>query len=232
MPLFRNAAYSLSVAGLDDPLPESAGEIAFAGRSNSGKSSALNALAGRKRLAFVSKTPGRTRMINFYALGAGRYLVDLPGYGYASTPKAVRAQWDRLLGAYLSRRAALRGLVLVMDIRRPLTASDMELIEFFRSTGKPIHALLAKADKLSRAKAFAVLRAVQTRLASLSPKYSAQLFSSRNGSGVQEAETALCAWFPSAPGVRAVRSPGQRSTMRNRTIGSRGRGSQNKKTPD
>jgi GTP-binding protein len=195
MPLFQRAAYAFSVAQPGAPLPESDGEIAFAGRSNAGKSSALNSLAGQRRLAFVSKTPGRTQMINFFSLAPGQFLVDLPGYGFAAAPGTIRSRWDALLGDYLRTRAPLRGLVVVMDIRRPMTELDHRLIDFFWQTGKPIHVLLTKADKLSRAAAQGVLKEVQQQLAALSPLYSVQLFSSLKRTGIEEAEQVVGSWL-------------------------------------
>jgi GTP-binding protein len=195
MPLFRTATFSISAASTADPLPHSVAEIAFTGRSNAGKSSAINTLVGRRRLAFVSKAPGRTRLINFFELGGERFLVDLPGYGYASAPGPVRAQWDRLLSAYLQQRAPLKGLALVMDIRHPMTELDLQLLEFLRPTGKPVHVLLSKADKLSRERAVAVLGKVRGELAALSPRHSVQLFSSLKRSGVEEAEAVFSNWL-------------------------------------
>lgn len=195
MPLFQNAAYAFSVAQPDAPLPDSKGEIAFAGRSNAGKSSAINVLATQKRLAFVSKTPGRTQMINFFSLGPGQFLVDLPGYGFAAAPGAIRARWDALLGDYLQTRAALRGLVVVMDIRHPMTELDYRLIDFFRPTGKPIHVLLTKADKLSRSDSQWSLLEVQKQLRQRSPLYSAQLFSSLKHTGLEQAERVCAGWL-------------------------------------
>ncbi len=198
MSLFRNAAFFKSAAELEH-VPASAGEIAFAGRSNSGKSSAINALAGR-RIAFVSKTPGRTRLINFYALGVERFLADLPGYGYAKVPEAIRAPWEKLLGEYLQMRAPLRGLAVVMDVRHPLTELDRRLLGWFRPTGKPVHILLTKADKLSRAAAQKVLRRVEGEIAALGPNISVQLFSSLKNSGLEEAAAVLGTWLDaSAP---------------------------------
>ena len=198
MSLFRNAAFFKSAAELEH-VPASAGEIAFAGRSNSGKSSAINALAGR-RIAFVSKTPGRTRLINFYALGVERFLVDLPGYGYAKVPEAIRAPWEKLLGEYLQMRAPLRGLAVVMDVRHPLAELDRRLLGWFRPTGKPVHILLTKADKLSRAAAQKVLRRVEGEIAALGPNISVQLFSSLKNSGLEEAAAVLGTWLDaSAP---------------------------------
>ena len=201
MPLFHKAAFFKSAARLDQ-FPASQGEIAFAGRSNAGKSSAINALAGR-RLAFVSKTPGRTQLVNFYALGEGRFLVDLPGYGYSKAPAAARALWEELLGAYLQTRGPLRGAVVVMDVRQPLTVLDCRMLEWFRPTGRPVHVLLTKADKLSRAAACRVLLQVEAELALLAPNFSAQLFSSLKRLGLGEAEAVLGKWLDpheSAPG--------------------------------
>jgi len=203
MPLFQNATYAASVATLDDPLPESAGEIAFAGRSNAGKSSAINTLATRRRLAFVSKLPGRTQMINFFALGEMRFLVDLPGYGYASVPGSIRSKWDKVLGKYLQGRPELRGMALMMDIRHPMTELDRRMIEFMRPTGIPIHGLVTKADKLARTEAMATLKLVREALALLSPNYSAQLFSSLKRSGIEEAESVFAAWL-SIPQTKSV----------------------------
>jgi GTP-binding protein len=193
MSAFSRAAFFKSVARLED-LPESDGEIAFAGRSNAGKSSALNALAGR-RLAFVSKTPGRTQLINFYDVGERIFLTDLPGYGYARVPAAARADWERLLGGYLKTRAALRGLALVMDVRHPLTELDRRMLAWFVPTGKPVHVLLTKADKLSRAAALDTLGRVRRELGALGPALTAQLFSSLKRSGLDEAGEKLAAWL-------------------------------------
>jgi GTP-binding protein len=194
MSLLREAAFLKSVAALED-LPASTSEIAFAGRSNAGKSSALNTLARKRRLAFVSKTPGRTQLINFFALSGQRFLVDLPGYGYAKVPDAVRAPWEQLLSTYLQTREPLRGMALVMDVRHPLTELDRRMLAWFRPTGKPVHVLLTKADKLSRAAALGALHEVRQELASLAPNYSVQLFSSLAKSGIEEAEAVLGQWL-------------------------------------
>jgi len=193
MSLFRRAVFFKSVAALNE-LPTSVGEIAFAGRSNAGKSSAINALAGR-RIAFVSKTPGRTQLINFYEVGAARFVVDLPGYGYAKVPAAIRAPWEQLLGGYLQTRAPLCGAAIVMDVRHPLTELDRRMLGWFRPTGKPVHVLLTKADKLSGAAGRNILRQVQAELVSFAPNFSVQLFSALKRSGLQEAETVLSAWL-------------------------------------
>ena len=195
MPLFRKAAFHLSAAALEQLPRGSRGEIAFAGRSNSGKSSAVNALVGRNRLAFVSKTPGRTQLINLYALGGDRYLADLPGYGYAKTSGTQRLAWGPLLEQYLESRAPLRGIALVMDIRHPLTALDRRLLEWYAPVGKPVHVLLTKADKLSRGQALGVLKQVRSELARISSKYSAQMFSSLKKSGIEHAKAVFGAWL-------------------------------------
>ena len=137
-------------------------EVAFAGRSNAGKSSALNAIAGRKDLARTSKTPGRTQLINFFALDGAQRLVDLPGYGYAKVPERIREHWQELLTRYVEARASLVGLVIVMDSRRPLTDFDVQMLDWSRSaTALPAHVLLTKADKLSRGESSTVLKQVR-----------------------------------------------------------------------
>jgi GTP-binding protein len=166
-------------------------EIAFAGRSNAGKSSAINALAGRRRLAFVSKTPGRTQLINFFSLGGAAYLVDLPGYGYAGVPDAVREHWEVLVGGYIAHRESLAGVVVVMDARHPLTALDRRLLAWLSDAGRPAHLLLTKADKLSRQSARATLSRVREECASLHPGITAQLFSSPKREGIAEAAQML-----------------------------------------
>jgi GTP-binding protein len=213
MSLLGSAMFLKSVAALEE-LPDSEFEIAFAGRSNAGKSSALNALTRKRQLAFVSKTPGRTQLINFYGIGERRFLVDLPGYGYARVPAAARAQWEHLLGGYLQRREPLRGLVLVMDIRHPLTELDRRMLSWFVPTGRPVHVLLTKADKLSRSSALATLARVRREIASFHGNVSAQLFSSLKKSGLEEAEARVAAWLTSAPRAHAatsaaeIKSPG------------------------
>lgn len=195
MTLFQHAQFYISAHDLRDlPLP-SGMEVAFAGRSNSGKSSAINTLANRTRLAFVSKTPGRTQLINFFGLGGERYLVDLPGYGYAAVPEKVRLHWRTVLSTYLQTRSSLRGLVLIMDVRHPLTDLDRQMLAWFQPTGKPVHVLLTKSDKLNRQQALATLRAVGKELADIYPGASAQLFSSSKHQGMQEAERAIGHWF-------------------------------------
>lgn len=195
--LFRHAEFEISVA---DPhmLPQAGGaEIAFAGRSNAGKSSAINTLAGHTRLAYVSKTPGRTQLINVFRLKNGAAMVDLPGYGYAEVPLEVRQQWQGLLEHYLTRREALVGLVLIMDARRPYTELDRKMIGWFGESGKPIHCLLTKADKLTRQEQAKTLAAAR-RLASADfpgVPFTLQLFSSLKKTGIEEAEAVIGAWL-------------------------------------
>jgi len=180
------------LANLDFP---SAGEVAFVGRSNSGKSSAINTLANQKRLAFTSKTPGRTQQINFFALGHDRFLVDLPGYGYAKVQKSEHARWQAFLGSYLQGREPLAGLVLIMDARHPLTELDRQLLDWFASRGRPVHALLTKADKLTRNEQTKTLREVSAALAERGPGYSASLFSSLKRTGVEPMQEILARWL-------------------------------------
>ena len=197
MSLFKHAAFHTTVANLGDLPPDSVCEIAFAGRSNAGKSSAINTLADHTRLAFVSKTPGRTQHLNYFQLGGGRYWVDLPGYGFAKAPAEIRDQWESLLAPYLMHRSPLAGLVLIMDSRHPLTELDLQMIGWFAQTGKPIHVLLSKADKLTRNEQAQVVREVRDALAGglLGDRCSVQLFSSLKHTGVEEAEKVLAGWL-------------------------------------
>jgi GTP-binding protein len=197
MSLLRNATFVLSAYDLRDLPPPGAPEVAFAGRSNAGKSSAINALADHVRLAFVSKTPGRTQLINFFRLADGAMLVDLPGYGYARVPAPTRAHWERVLSVYLQSRISLRGLVLVMDARHPLTPLDETMLAWFKPTRKPVHVLLTKADKLSRSVQESTLRSVRARLARIGPNFTAQLFSALKRTGLDEAEATLGRWLHS-----------------------------------
>lgn len=199
MALFRNASFRITVAHLNDLPADSLREVAFAGRSNAGKSSAINTLANHTRLAYVSKTPGRTQHLNYFALVDGKYFVDLPGYGYAKAPEEIRAQWEGLLAPYLAYRQPLAGLVMIMDARHPLTDLDVQMLEWFAPTGKPIHVLLSKADKLTRQEQAVVLREVGSALQQLGDNCSLQLFSSLKRSGVAEAEAVLGRWLDMAP---------------------------------
>ena len=195
MSTLRNIEFVTTVADLRT-LPAAHGaEVAFAGRSNAGKSSAINALAQRNRMAFVSKTPGRTQHINFFSVGPERYLVDLPGYGYAAVPAAARAHWHELVGGYLQTRACLRGVIVIMDVRRPLTELDHQLINWLRPTGVPVHILLSKSDKLGQQKAGATLREVNATLARDYINCTAQLFSSTRKVGIADAAKKIQRWL-------------------------------------
>lgn len=200
MPLFQNATFHISAHHLRD-LPAALGiEVAFAGRSNAGKSSALNTLANHNRLAYVSKQPGRTQLINFFSLGNERFLVDLPGYGYAKVPEALRKHWQMTLSTYLSQRPSLSGLVLVMDCRHPLTPLDRQMLDWFCPSGRPVHVLLTKSDKLSRSASSIVLQQVKKELLDTWGHYNEgnctiQLFSSLKKQGVEEAEKIIGAWL-------------------------------------
>jgi len=189
MTLFAHAAFLRAAASAADLPPPGPSEIAFAGRSNVGKSSAINALAGRRALARTSKTPGRTQTINFYALGEAARLVDLPGYGYARVSRTMRMQWRELVGAYLRSAHALVGVVLLMDARHPLTPLDLQLIEWLGE--RPMHVLLSKADKLSRGAQGELLHDVRRRLG----RNSVTLFSSVTRQGVDECRDLLELWL-------------------------------------
>ena len=190
MKAFSQAQFLASSAGPADLPPPGPPELAFAGRSNVGKSSAINALTGRKRLAFTSKTPGRTQTINFFELGPDARLVDLPGYGYAKVPQAMRAGWRTLVGSYIRSRATLAGVVLVMDARHPLTELDLQLVDFLGDVR--LLALLSKADKLPRAAQAKTLSAVSAAM-----KAEVRLFSSLTRQGVDECRDLLERWLDS-----------------------------------
>jgi GTP-binding protein len=203
-PVLNRAHFHTSVAQLRD-LPYSRAEIAFAGRSNAGKSSAINLLTRINRLAYTSKTPGRTQLINFFELDPDTYLVDLPGYGYAKVPPAVKAKWESLLSRYLQGREALAGMVLIMDARHPLTPLDRQMLDWFTPTGKPVHVLLSKSDKLSNNDRLLTLRRVRGALEPFA-QVSAQLFSSLSRQGEDEAAAVIEGWLDAArqPGDRAA----------------------------
>ncbi|MBY0483398.1 ribosome biogenesis GTP-binding protein YihA/YsxC [Nitrosomonas sp.] len=195
MSRFNNITFYTSVNDVRD-LPLHTGiEIAFAGRSNAGKSSAINTLTNRSRLAFVSKTPGRTQLINYFQLNSDQFFVDLPGYGYAKVPDSIRQHWQSLLSRYLQTREPLKGLVLIMDIRHPLKPLDIEMLDWFAPTGKAIHILLTKSDKLSTQRANITLKDVTLYLKSAYPQCSVQLFSSLSATGVEDATTVISDWL-------------------------------------
>jgi GTP-binding protein len=168
--------------------PDQGSEVAIAGRSNAGKSSALNAVVGRKGLARTSRTPGATRLINFFELDPGRRLVDLPGYGFAAVPGELRQHWGDLVDTYFGARASLKGVIVVMDVRHPLTSHDRSMLELALGHGLPLHLLLTKSDKLGRGAARAALNAVQR---DLEGSATVQLFSALSGEGLNPARARL-----------------------------------------
>ncbi|GBE48936.1 putative GTP-binding protein EngB [bacterium BMS3Bbin12] len=175
--------------------PDRGREVAFAGRSNAGKSSALNALVGHRGLARVSRTPGRTQLLNFFEVAPGLRLVDLPGYGYAKVPRAIKARWERGLEDYLGRRRSLRGLILVTDIRHPLGTADDTLLQWCAGVALPVHVLLTKADKLGRGAGKAVLLKVLREQSGRNPDFSAQLFSAPQRMGIDDLVDDLDRWL-------------------------------------
>lgn len=192
----NSASYLLS-AHTPRQLPEDGGnEVAFAGRSNAGKSSALNALVNHNRLARVSKTPGRTQQLVFFQVQPERYLVDLPGYGYAKVPQDLQAHWQAFIDRYFRTREALKGLVVVMDIRHPLKDYDRQMLGYAVQRGLPAHALLTKADKLGRGQQAQALQAVKKYLfSSFGDTVSVQTFSAESKQGVDEARLIVGDWL-------------------------------------
>ncbi|WP_114326950.1 ribosome biogenesis GTP-binding protein YihA/YsxC [Candidatus Colwellia aromaticivorans] len=177
-------------------LPEDSGiEVAFAGRSNAGKSSALNTLTNQKGLARTSKTPGRTQLINVFEIGDNKRLIDLPGYGFAKVPLEMKKKWQEALGEYLEKRQSLKGLVVLMDIRHPLKDLDMDLIEWAVDGDLPVLALLTKCDKLSQGKRSAEVLKVKKVLDTLNGDVRVQAFSSLKRTGSEQADTIICDWF-------------------------------------
>jgi len=177
-----------------DYCPEDTGvEIAFAGRSNVGKSSVINLLTGNRRLARISKTPGRTQQLNFFSLGEGMRLVDLPGYGYAKVPEKMRQRWGRIMQEYFERRGSLRGVIIIMDIRHPLRPFDQQMLRWCEESNLPAHCVLNKADKVSKSIANQRLTEMKT---TLSPKlFSAQLCSTQSGAGKELLQEKILSWL-------------------------------------
>lgn len=202
---YRRARFLTSVASIRD-LPSDRGrEVAFAGRSNAGKSSAINALTGRRGLAHTSRTPGRTRLINFFELDGSRRLVDLPGYGYAKVPRAMSREWGVLVGEYLKSRESLVGVVVLMDIRHPLTELDETLLDWCHAADVPVLAVLAKADKLARGRRAAALSGVRGRLARYGDGADAMMYSATKQIGRRELAEFLDGWLAPDSGSAAVR---------------------------
>jgi GTP-binding protein len=215
MSLLWQARFFTTVNRLRDLPNTQVPEVAFAGRSNAGKSSAINVLCNQKKLAFASKTPGRTQHINYFSIGGAHVgqhrkdetrvdeirglLVDLPGYGYAEVPGAAKQHWNELLGSYIETREQLSALILIVDSRRPFTELDVQMLEWFAPTGKPVHCLLTKADKLNRNESANALRVARTVLNSYVDEqghpfpFTAQLFSSLKRIGLDEANDKILA---------------------------------------
>lgn len=191
---FQQTAFTTSAATLEACPDDSIAEVAFAGRSNAGKSSAINSITDQNRLARISKTPGRTQLINYFQVEAGYYLVDLPGYGFAKVPLAVKNKWQRELEKYLRNREQLVGLVLLSDIRHPLKEFDRLMIDWAVQSNLPLHILLTKADKLKRGAAQNTLLQVSRELEEFSD-VSVQLFSSLKQTGVDQARKVLNSWL-------------------------------------
>ncbi len=192
---FHQCQFLISAANLSQ-LPEDDGaEVAFVGRSNAGKSSALNAIAGIKKLAKVSNTPGRTQLINLFSVSEQQRLVDLPGYGFAKVPVAVKERWQATLAKYLETRSCLQGLVLLMDVRHPLKDVDLNFLRWSAAVNLPVHVLLTKADKLARSHAMTALKTVQQSLALYHPNATVQLFSATKTLGLEEVSKRVFEWL-------------------------------------
>ena len=192
---FREACFIQSASEIENAPLDQGWEVAFAGRSNSGKSSAINALTGIRKLARTSRTPGRTQLINFFALSDSQRLVDLPGYGFAKVPLAVKKKWNQQLERYLQYRESLRGLVMLMDIRHPLTDPDKQMLGWAIAASMPVHILLTKADKLKRGPAQNTLLSVRGELAAHAELVSVQCFSSLKPQGVDELGKQIKLWL-------------------------------------
>ena len=189
------ATFTLSAPDIRRLPADSGIEVAFAGRSNAGKSSALNTLTNQRSLARTSKTPGRTQLINIFEIAEDKRLVDLPGYGFAKVPMEMKKKWQKALGEYLEKRECLKGLVILMDIRHPLKDLDMDLIQWAADGELPVLVLLTKSDKLSQGKVSAQVLDVKKKLASLNADIKVQAFSSLKRTGSEQADKVICAWF-------------------------------------
>jgi GTP-binding protein len=190
-PVYTQAKFINSSPDLKDTPEDQGREVAFAGRSNAGKSSAINTLTRQNALARISKTPGRTQMLNFFEINAQQRFVDLPGYGYAKVPVAVKKKWHELMENYLTRRKSLCAIILVMDVRHPLTEFDWQMVEWCRHTGLALHILLTKADKLNYGTAKNTLLQVQRELKDINFPLTIQLFSALKKTGIDEVHQAL-----------------------------------------
>ncbi len=193
-PFYHQAHFLISAAKLAQSPADEGIEVAFAGRSNAGKSSALNTLCNQKSLARTSKTPGRTQLLNFFSLDDERRLVDLPGYGYAKVAEKIKQQWQGVLADYIEHRKCLRGMILLMDIRHPLKEFDLQMLDWNMHNGLSTHILLTKADKLKRGAASSALLQVRHAFKD-HPEITVQLFSSLKKQGIDEAHQILNSWF-------------------------------------
>lgn len=192
---YRSAEFLLSVNNWSQLPHDDAIEVAFAGRSNAGKSSAINTISDIKSLCRTSKTPGRTQMINYFSIDPKHHLVDLPGYGYAKVPIKIKQHWQVLLERYLIERSSLRGVMMIMDVRRPLTEYDCLMLQWCQKADMSAHILLTKADKFKRGAAQNILLKVQRTLKTDYPGTTVQLFSALKKTGVDEAREVLNQWF-------------------------------------
>lgn len=192
---YHLARFVISASTFEQCPPDVAREVAFVGRSNAGKSSAINVLTSQHKLARTSKTPGRTQLLNFFEVGPDRYLVDLPGFGYAKVSAQVQKKWKKQLELYLEKRESLQGLVLLMDIRHPFMDFDEMIIDWCAASEMPMHILLTKADKLKHGAAKATLLMARKRLEELGGLFSAQLYSSLKHEGVDELRARLDRWL-------------------------------------
>jgi GTP-binding protein len=192
--LFREAEFALAAVDAATMPADDGAEVAFAGRSNSGKSTAINAIVGRRKLARASKTPGRTQSINFFRLGGNRYVVDLPGYGYAAASRTDIVNWGRLISTYITR-TSLRGVVLVMDIRHCFTPSDLQLLEWLRPRSIACYVLLTKADKLSARQGLAALSDARRIAEGIAAPCDVQLFSGKTGLGTETVRQVIAGWL-------------------------------------
>lgn len=212
---YRKAAFHVSASRFSQCPPDQGREVAFTGRSNAGKSSAINTLTGQKSLARTSKTPGRTQLLNFFSLAPDIYLVDLPGFGYAKVAKSVKHQWQQQLEQYLQKRESLQGLVLLMDVRHPFHDYDRLIINWAVEAGMPLHLLLTKADKLRRGAAASALLQARQEVAPLDCDITVQLFSSLKSQGVDELQGRLDSWLlaEDTPETEAPQAAAARTTV-------------------
>lgn len=192
---YQKAYFLLSAADVKQLPPDQGIEVAMVGRSNAGKSSVLNCITKNKALARVSKTPGRTQLLNVFVLDEARRLIDLPGYGYAKVPLAAKMKWQKSVDKYMSERKSLKGVVLVMDIRHPMKESDQQLLSYCEHNNLAVHIVLNKADKLSRGAAAAQLKTVKGLLTKQANSVTLQCFSALKGTGLKELHTVLDQWY-------------------------------------